>query len=61
MQLFACLLACLFFFLRQGFSVVLELVLELALAEQPGLELRVLPDSITRVLGLKACTTTTWF
>ena len=40
---------------RQGFSVALEPVLELALVDQTGLELRDLPASASRVLGLKAC------
>ena len=39
--------------LRQGFSVALKLVLELALVDQAGLELRDSPASASRVLGLK--------
>ena len=40
-------------FLRQGFSVALEPVLELALVDH-------LPASASRMLGLKVCATTTW-
>ena len=36
-----------------------EPVLELAIVDQAGLELRDPPASASRVLGLKACTTTT--
>ena len=46
------------FFSRHGFSVVLESVLELALLDQAGLELRDLPASASQVLGLKVCATT---
>ena len=46
-----------FVFLRQGFSVALEPVLELALVDQAGLELRDPPASASRVLGLKASAT----
>ena len=41
-------------FLRQGFSVVLEPVLELALVDQTGLEITEPPASASLVLGLKA-------
>ena len=49
----------LFGFLRQGFSVALEPILELALVAQAGLEFRDPPASVSQVLGLKACATTT--
>ena len=52
-----CVWFLVFGFLRQGFSVALELVLELALVDQAGLELRDPPASASSVLGLKACTT----
>ena len=52
---------CLFVFLRLSFSVTIEPVLELALVDHAGFEPAeiCLPASASRVLGLKACTTTT--
>ena len=45
--------------LRQGFSVALEPVLELALVDQAGLKLhKDSPAFASQVLGLKACATT---
>ena len=46
-----------FYFSRQGSSVALVPVLELALIDQAGLELNRDPPA-SGVLGLKACTTT---
>ena len=46
-------------FSTQGFSLTLEPVLELALADQAGLELTEIYLTLPRVLGLKACATTT--
>ena len=48
-----------FGFLRQGFSVVLESVLELALVGQAGFKLRDPPASASQVLELKGCATIT--
>ena len=46
-------------FSRQGFSVALELALELALVDQAGHELRDLLATVSSgLLGLKACATT---
>ena len=42
-----------FVFSRQGFSVALKPVLELALVDQAGFELRDPPASASQVLGLK--------
>ena len=42
-----------FAFSRQGFSVALEPVLELAFIDQAGLELRDVPASASQVPGLK--------
>ena len=49
---------CFVSFLRQGFSVALEPVLEPALVAQAGLDNRVPPASATPVMELKVCTTT---
>ena len=46
-----------FCFLRQGFSVALKPVLELALVDQAGLRLRDLPSSVSQVMELKVCAT----
>ena len=55
-----CYSFCLFVFSRQGFSVALEPVLELALVIQAGLKLTEIPASASRVWGLKACAITAW-
>jgi hypothetical protein len=49
-----------FFFFEIGFLCVALAVLELTV-DQAGLELRNLPASASRVLGLKACATTPGF
>jgi hypothetical protein len=49
----------LWFFKTEFLSVALG-VLELVLFSQAGLELRDPPASASRLLGLKACATTTW-
>ena len=57
----SCCCFCLFAFLRQGFSVALQPVLELALVDQTGSKLtEILLPSASRALGLKVCVTTTW-
>ena len=51
-----CLFVCLFF--ETGFLCIALAVLELTFVDQAGLELRNPSASASRVLGLKACTTT---
>ena len=47
--------------MRQGFSVALEAGQELVLVDQSGLKLReICLFFVTRMLGPKECTTTTW-
>ena len=49
-----------FYFLREGFRcVTLLAVLEVVLVDQVDLELRDPPASVSQVLGLKACASTT--
>jgi hypothetical protein len=47
-----------FFFFETGFLCIALAVLELNSVDQAGLELRNLPASASRVLGLKECATT---
>jgi hypothetical protein len=49
----------LFWFFETGFLCTALAVLELTFVDQAGLELRNLPASVSRVLGLKVCTTNT--
>jgi hypothetical protein len=49
-----------FWFFETGFLGVALAVLELTFVDQAGLELRNPPASASRVLGLKARTTTAW-